>query len=199
MHLPHNPLLIFVGSRRAGRMVHQERLIERHPSSFSAVKTITTCPEEKHGDGPWFIRTTNEDASKFPIDEMLTFFQEGRSRYFILKREVASIRAKSLIPLVGMSPDGLERLESRSSSIRDLPYLAVILTPADPDQFRDHLILDQGLEPELAVEETRRAIRLSTIPPSMGKSSSIFAVKVHGNNLDAKLVEEAIASLLSPP
>lgn len=198
MHLPHKPLLIFVGSRRAGRLIHQERLIERHPSSFSAVKTMTTRSEEKPGDSLWFIRVTKEDASKFPIDEMLTFFQEGRARYFILKQEVASIRVKNLTPLVGMSPEGLERLESRSRDIRNLPYLAVFLTPANPEQFRDHLILDQGLEPELAVEETKRAVRLSTIPPSMEKNNSIFPVQVHGNSLDAALVEEAIASLLSP-
>lgn len=193
------PLLIFIGSRRAGRMLHQQRLIERDSHLYAPVKTVTTRPEAKPGDETWYLCLPSSEVAKYSTDDMLTFFQEGEALYFILKDEVDRVRQRGLVALVGMTPEGFERLESRLPDNRSLAYLALLLQPADPDDFYETLVREHGLDHESAEEETDRAVRLSTIPPARVSRDSVLPVPVTGTDDDIRVVDQALASIFTPP
>ncbi|HWQ99560.1 MAG TPA: hypothetical protein VN397_01785 [Candidatus Methylomirabilis sp.] len=199
MHLQQRlPLLIFIGSRRAGRMIHQQRLVDSQPHLYSPVQTITTRAEEKPGDDRWYVRTSRENVARYRTSEMLTFFEEGDALFFIPKKQVMDIRTSGRTPLVGMTPVGYERLHSRNVDVYDIPTVAVLLQPANPYDFCDRLIHEHGLDPEKAEEEMQRAVRLSTVPPAVGKRESVVPVPIYGNASDVGLIDEALAALLPP-
>lgn len=191
-------LVIFVGSRMAGRVKHLDRLVQSSPETYVPLKTVTTRTEEKPGDETWFVRMTPHEVCAYGTDESLTFFQEGEARYFILVRHYEEVRWTSRIPVVGMTPQGLERLMSRNLDQLNLSFSAVVLKPADPDEFREALMRDRGLDPDLAREETDRAMRLSTVPPPSSKRTSIYPVPVHGNVADAALVDQLMHRIAAP-
>lgn len=197
MDIHTHPLLIFIGSRLAGRMLHQQRLVESRPWLFAPVKTLTTRKEPKPGDDVWFTRLSGAEIARYGTDDLLTHFREGRALYFVLKAEVTRVMLLARTAIVGMTPKGFERLESRPAAERRLSYCAVLLQPADPDEFRGRLERERGLDPELAREETERAVRLSTIPPAAVKNDSVRPIAVRGDDGDLALVDKALSDILS--
>ncbi len=192
-------LVIFVGSRRAGRLWHLERLIRSAPDRFAPLLTVTTRTEAKPGDDVWYKQMSPNVVATYTIDEMLTFFQEGETHYYILKKHVDQVRSRRLTPVVGMSPDGLDRLRTRHGANADFRFAAIILQLKDPERFRSHLMADEGLDPVVADEETARAVRLSTLPPARSmRRSSIIPVPIEGTQDDEVVIDAALKTALTP-
>ncbi len=192
-------VVIFIGSRSAGRMQHLERLRRQIPRRYTALRTITTRSEPRDNDAAWYVRMTKEAAfAAYSIDQMLTLFEEGGARYFIVRKHLDTAFATMQTPLVGMTPEGFERLIMRRRSYDTVHFSAIFLQP-EADIFRETLMQSQGLNSAQAEDETSLAVRLSTIPPSAGSlSSSIIPVPITGSNHDAALVDTALRQLVSP-
>ncbi|OGL73101.1 hypothetical protein A3D73_00925 [Candidatus Uhrbacteria bacterium RIFCSPHIGHO2_02_FULL_60_44] len=163
---------------------------------FAPVRTITTRSQELPGDDVWFDRMPSQRVSRFNTNQMLTHFSEGKSLFFIMRSRVREVCDAGYTPLVGMTPLGLERLESRPDTVREFPLRTVFLQPADPQEFCERLVREGGLDQKTAEDETQRAVRLSTIPPSVKHTPSI--VPISGTFNDVDLVDQAIASIMPP-
>jgi hypothetical protein len=187
------PLLVVVGSRRAGRMNQLERLIRKWPQHVQRTLMVTNRTVAKPFDELWYRLLPKEEILKISFEDMLTHFIEGAWRYTLLKEDVAFARLQRKYPMVGMSPAGLELLYERP---KQEVFTALVLTPADPDAFLASLIQEQGLSPSEAREETDRAIRLSTLPPSARGNTSIVPLPVHGTTEDDALVDRTVEALL---
>jgi len=209
-------LLIFVGSRCAGRVRQMRRLIESDPERYQPLKIVTTRTKVKDGDDLWYIRMLSHHVilNTFNIDQMLTFFEEGDAHYFITMQGVEHVQMHDRTPIVGMTPQGLARMISRQSPNAIIPFTAIVLQPEDPDDFRETLMREQRLSLEVAEEETKRAIRLSTFPPPVvhvGESGysldlptqktrgwSIIPVPIRGTEEDDSRVDDALRNAVTP-
>lgn len=203
MSLYIRPLLIFVGSRMAGRLVHQQRLIEQSPRQFVPVKTATTRQESKPCDDVWFLRMSKTDIFRISFDDMLTHYEEREEHYVVSKLDVRDAQVGNQTAVIGMTPNGLAHIvarQERDRQIQGFPvvdFRAIVLRPENSAEFVDTLVHERGLDPDIAEEEAERAKRLSDIPVSV-KSPSIFPVSVHGDERDIGLVDTTIHAVMPP-
>lgn len=203
MSLYIRPLLIFVGSRMAGRLVHQQRLIEQTPSRFVPVKTETTRQEPKPGDDAWFRRMSKTDIFRSSFDDMLTHYEERDDHYVVLKQDARDAQAGDRTAVIGMTPNGLAHIVARQERDRQIQgfsavdFRAIVLRPENSAEFVDMLVHERGFDPVVAEEEAERAKRLSDIPVAL-KSPSIFPVGIHGDKRDIGLVDDTLRAVLPP-
>jgi hypothetical protein len=195
------PLVVIVGSRRAGRITQLERLAEDLSGSYRPVITLTDRSEPKEHDDRWYRRVTRAEIGRTPSNQFFTFFKEGEWYYAILRDDVTLARANHATPIVGMTPRGLEYLYERSERISEtephltIDFRAVVLVPEDADDFSSRLMREYGLSPDEAWDETERAVRLSTLPPGIN-TPSVVPLPVRGGPEDAQRLDQLLAEIL---
>lgn len=191
-------LVVFVGSRNAGRLTHMNRLVDTKPNTYAALKTVTNRGHMKPGDDRWFHRWSNETIRRYSIDQFIASWEEDSGdRNFILLFELFSVVRRKRTPVVGMTAAGMDSLLHVPSEFICPTF--IVLQPADEDQFRAQLVA-RGLAEEIALEETRQAVRLSTIPPKVEEAlappirrrSSIIPIPIRGTAEDAVRIDHAL-------
>lgn len=203
MSLYIRPLLIFVGSRMAGRLIHQQRLIGQIPHAFAPVKTATTRQTPKPGDDVWFIRMSKTDIFHNSFDDILTHYEERDEHYVVSQQHVRDAQVGNRTAVLGMTPNGLLHIVARQERDRQIQgasvvdFRAIVLRPENSAEFVDTLIRERGLDPNIAAEEAARAERLSDIPDEV-QSPSIFPVAIRGDERDVQLVDETLRVVLPP-
>lgn len=194
------PLLVIVGSKRAGRMTHLKRLVREGANRYRPVRTVTDQAVEAV-DAEWYIqRPPLEVWVATSLTDFLAMFYEEYCRYTVLRPEVVRAHELGGIPLVGMSMDGLEHLAASAQTkiegkyVPRIDYRAVVLTPEHPERFAVNLIAEGIGNEEDAWLETQRAIRESTLPPA-ACTPSVIPLPVNGDAKDQFRLYDVLSKL----
>lgn len=203
-----HPLLVIVGSIRAGRMTHLKSLAAS--GRYTPVVVLTDRPVSDD-ESEWYRNQSDADMSaRTSLDQYLARFIEEGWHYTLVRHQVERARGAGNVPLVGMTMEGFEHLVDSAGIVQTMhnasfrmlhppiPYQAVVLMPVNMEIFAENVMRREHVSEEIAWSAARQAVSESTIPPYVErKASSLVPLPIYGDRNDGDRLEDLLVQICS--
>ncbi|MBD3251712.1 hypothetical protein GF380_04650 [Candidatus Uhrbacteria bacterium] len=219
--LKHRSVLVLLGEFEAGLLYQLERIHAYDPETFRPIVTYTTNPNVLSARKRW-LRSVSDDALRaLDITKVITVYRIEQFRYLVTSDDLRKGLNERHIGLLGMTPEGYERLLSVRDRWRGEPHhlrtncddrrqrtteyhvglgtveiSAITITPRDLKSFSHALMCDFDYPVDRAIECVERLRQQTTRPPP--KTSGTFHVEIPANGPRDHSVLTELASLLPP-